>query len=66
MLKVCPHCKAEFETAYKSIRYCTNMCRDDAKAKQYMERWAAGKPKTNNGGQAFRLFSLSKRDVDTI
>lgn len=57
MLKVCPHCKAEFDTAYKSISYCTNMCRDAAKAEEYKARWAAKKPKVSKVTD-FQRFSL--------
>ncbi len=59
MIKQCPHCKQDFETAFKSDKWCSGLCRTNFKAEAYKARWAAGKPKTSNGATAFRIFSLN-------
>ena len=64
--KACVHCQEQFETPYKSTKYCTEFCRENSKRMAYVERWANGKhhdPK-KTGFKKYPLKHLSKQEYE--
>ena len=60
-VKICPHCKDEFETKYRMEVYCTLDCKNLAKQKAYLDKWVNGKDKVYRVKPIQRMVMKSDR-----